>query len=104
METSTLLTTWGQPRIPQFGADRPKTMMAIALEVAAKTGFTVAELISPRRDRALVRARWEAMDRCRQETSASYPQIGGFFGGRDHTSILYAVRRHKALMGLANAR
>ena len=69
-------------------------MAGIIEEVAAKHGYLVTELKSPRRHRGLVLARQEAMWRCKMETNNSFPEIARALGGRDHTTILHGVRRH----------
>lgn len=78
------------PHIPP-----PTSMAAIANEVADKHGVSIFELKSVRKNRPSVLARQEFCFRCLYETSFSYGQIGHFLGGRDHTTILHAVRRHK---------
>lgn len=59
---------------------------------------TVAELKSPSRKKNLARARQAAMFLCRRLTGASFPDIGERFGGRDHTTVLYACDRVVELM------
>jgi hypothetical protein len=51
------------------------------------------ELISARRTASLVRPRQIAMFLCRNLTPNSLPVIGRKFGGRDHTTVLHAVRK-----------
>ena len=51
-----------------------------------------AELLSPRRPRAVAAARQLAMYLCRACTSVALERIGEAFGGRDHSTVLYAVR------------
>lgn len=63
----------------------------IILQVCNKHGITYTEIISPRREVRLVRARHEAMWRLKQETAMSFPSIGRRFN-RDHTTVLHAVR------------
>jgi chromosomal replication initiator protein len=57
----------------------------------------VAELFSKKRTRAIARPRQVAMWLCREVTSHSYPEIGDAFGGRDHTTVIHAVRTIEAL-------
>ena len=76
----------------------PLTMKEIIRQVAQKYGYTAFELKSARRARGLVRARHEAMWVCRKQTQNSLPQIGRAFGGRDHTTVLHACRRHEERM------
>ena len=52
-----------------------------------------ADLLSERRTRAVARPRQVAMWLCKQLTTRSLPDIGRRFGGRDHTTVLHAVRR-----------
>lgn len=76
----------------------------IALDVGKKHGVKLNEITSIRRARYIVLARDEALWRCRNETSLSFPQIGRLFGGRDHSTILVAIRRHeKRMREAANA-
>ena len=56
-----------------------------------------ADLISERRNRAIARPRQAAMWLAKQLTTRSLPDIGRRFGGRDHTTVLHAVRRIEAL-------
>jgi chromosomal replication initiator protein len=56
-----------------------------------------ADLISERRNRAIARPRQAAMWLAKHLTSRSLPDIGRRFGGRDHTTVLHAVRRIEAL-------
>ena len=67
----------------------------IKREVGRKYGVSIQELEGPSRDRRIVRARFEAMARVRSETSCSFPEIGYYFGRRDHTSVIYACKRFK---------
>ena len=48
---------------------------------------------SKKRTRALVRPRQIAMSLAKELTSMSLPDIGGAFGGRDHTTVLHACRK-----------
>jgi chromosomal replication initiator protein len=49
-------------------------------------------LLSARRSRDVVRPRQIAMFLAKALTSRSLPEIGRRFGGRDHTTVLHAVR------------
>ena len=50
-----------------------------------------------RRTRSVARPRQAAMWLAKQLTTRSLPDIGKRFGGRDHTTVLHAVRRIEAL-------
>ncbi len=52
----------------------------------------VAELFSKKRTRAIARPRQVAMWLCREVTNHSFPEIGDAFGGRDHTTVIHAVK------------
>jgi len=82
-------------------ANTPATISqaeTILREVCLSHRIRRNELLSARRDAALVRARHEACWRMKNETSLSYPQIGRLLGGRDHTTILHGVRKHAERM------
>jgi chromosomal replication initiator protein len=78
------------------GADRP-TLRSIALQTAKYFRLTLAELKSPARRQALVLARGVAFVLMREMTDKSLEQIGAYFGGRDHTTVLHACRRTEKL-------
>jgi len=50
-------------------------------------------MASPRRARAVARPRQIAMYLAKQLTTRSLPEIGRKFGGRDHTTVMHAVRK-----------
>jgi len=52
----------------------------------------VADLFSKKRTRAIARPRQVAMWLCREVTTHSFPEIGDAFGGRDHTTVIHAVK------------
>ncbi|MEJ8473426.1 chromosomal replication initiator protein DnaA [Roseibium algae] len=60
-------------------------------------GVSKADLLSPCRSRNLVRPRQIAMFLSKVLTPRSLPEIGKRFGGRDHTTVLHAVRKIEAL-------
>ena len=61
-------------------------------------GFTVEDLCGKSRRRPLVIARQIGMYVFRELTDFSYPRIAEQFGGRDHTTVIHAVEKIKALM------
>ncbi len=61
-------------------------------------GLTVEDLCGSSRSRVLVTARQIAMYLCRELTDLSLPKIGAQFGGRDHTTVMHADRKIRALM------
>jgi len=72
---------------------------AIQLAVLAEyPGVTMYDLKSPRRNATMVRARQIAMYLSKTITARSLPEIGRRFGGRDHTTVLHAVRKIEAMV------
>ena len=59
---------------------------------------TPEEICSPSRSRPLVTARQMAMYLCRELTDLSLPKIGERFGGRDHSTVIYANNKVRELM------
>ena len=56
-------------------------------------GVRAAELKSSRRTRSLVQPRMLAMFLSRKHTQAAYSEIGEFFGGRNHSTVMSAVAK-----------
>jgi chromosomal replication initiator protein len=75
-----------------IGSVRNVGMENIQKTVADYYKIKVAELFSKKRTRAIARPRQLAMWLCREVTSHSYPEIGDAFGGRDHTTVIHAVK------------
>ncbi|MFJ4321703.1 chromosomal replication initiator protein DnaA [Streptomyces tricolor] len=74
------------------------TATAIMAATADYFGLTVDDLCGSSRGRQLVTARQIAMYLCRELTDLSLPKIGAQFGGRDHTTVMHADRKIRALM------
>ncbi|MFI5809111.1 chromosomal replication initiator protein DnaA [Streptomyces sp. NPDC051561] len=74
------------------------TAPAIMSATADYFGLTVDDLCGSSRSRVLVTARQIAMYLCRELTDLSLPKIGAQFGGRDHTTVMHADRKIRALM------
>ncbi|MDX9706180.1 MAG: chromosomal replication initiator protein DnaA [Azospira sp.] len=72
--------------------NRQITVENIQKTVADYYKIKVADLFSPKRTRAIARPRQVAMWLAKDLTAHSYPMIGDAFGGRDHTTVLHAVR------------
>ena len=77
--------------------DRQITVENIQKTVAEHYKLRVSDLLSPRKTRNLARPRQMAMALCKELTEHSLPEIGAAFGGRDHTTVLYACRKIDAL-------
>ena len=73
--------------------DRRVSVDEIQKKVAQHYNVRVSDLSSNRRARAIARPRQVAMYLCKQLTARSLPEIGRKFGGRDHTTVMHAVRK-----------
>ena len=74
-------------------------------EVSTRHGVSPDDIIGPQRFRDIAHARQEVAWQVRQAHDAfgnprfSLPQIGTWLGGRDHTTIIHAIRAHEKRMG-----
>lgn len=73
--------------------DSEITASTIIGKTADYFGITIEELTGTSRSRVYVTARQIAMYLCRQLTDLSLPKIGDHFGGKDHTTVMYAVKK-----------
>uniref|UniRef100_UPI0035A8FBCE chromosomal replication initiator protein DnaA n=1 Tax=Mesorhizobium sp. LHD-90 TaxID=3071414 RepID=UPI0035A8FBCE len=71
--------------------------------VARHYNVSKTELLSNRRTRTIVKPRQVAMYLAKVMTPRSLPEIGRRFGGRDHTTVLHAVRKIEDLSGNDNS-
>jgi chromosomal replication initiator protein len=83
---------------------RPQEPKRIKIEdiqrvVARQYNVSRSDLLSSRRTANVVRPRQVAMYLAKTLTLRSLPEIGRRFGGRDHTTVLHAVRKIEALVG-----
>ena len=77
---------------------RPRiTIDEIQRAVCAHYRLDKSEMASKRRVRAIARPRQVAMYLAKELTPRSYPEIGRRFGGRDHSTVIHAVRTVEAL-------
>ncbi|MCH7634019.1 MAG: chromosomal replication initiator protein DnaA [Proteobacteria bacterium] len=77
--------------------DRRVTIEEIQKRVAEHFNIRISDMHSARRARAVARPRQVAMYLAKQLTSRSLPEIGRKFGGRDHTTVMHAVRKVEEL-------
>ncbi len=77
--------------------DRRVTIEEIQKKVAQHFNIRLADMHSARRARAVARPRQVAMYLAKQLTTRSLPEIGRKFGGRDHTTVMHAVKRIEEL-------
>ena len=77
--------------------ERRVTIDEIQRRVAEHFNIRLSEMASERRARAVARPRQIAMYLAKQLTTRSLPEIGRKFGGRDHTTVMHAVRKIEEL-------
>ncbi len=83
-----------------FRASRRRiTIDEIQRRVSEHYKIRQAEMVSARRAREVARPRQVAMYLAKQLTPRSLPEIGRKFGGRDHTTVIHAVRQIERLRG-----
>ncbi len=75
--------------------EKEKTITSDAIQRAVADHFQIklTELKSKKRTKNLVMPRQVAMYLCRDLTNLSYPEIGKYFGGKDHTTVIHACRQ-----------
>lgn len=78
-------------------SERRITIDEIQKKVAEHFNIRLADMHSARRARAVARPRQVAMYLAKQLTPRSLPEIGRKFGGRDHTTVIHAVRKIEEL-------
>ncbi len=93
----------GKPITQEFAKDALRDMLAaqdklVTIENIQKTvaeyfKIRTSDLLSAKRSRTIARPRQIAMTLAKELTSHSLPEIGEAFGGRDHTTVLYATRK-----------
>ena len=80
-------------------SQRKVTIEEIMRKVCEHYNLRMSDMLSPRRARSVARPRQMAMFLSKTLTSKSLPEIGRRFGGRDHTTVLHAVRKIEELKG-----
>ena len=79
-------------QVPEISAS---TIMAVTAEFFS---VSIDDLCGPGKTKALAQARQISMYLCRELTDLSLPKIGAQFGGRDHTTVMYAERKINQLL------
>ena len=83
--------------------ERRVTIEEIQRKVAEHFNIKLAEMASTRRARVVARPRQVAMYLAKQLTPRSLPEIGRKFGGRDHTTVMHAVKKIEELIASDNS-
>jgi len=78
-------------------SQRRITIDDIQRKVADYYNIRLSDLLSARRSRTIARPRQVAMYLSKLLTTRSLPEIGRKFGGRDHTTVIHAVKRIESL-------
>ena len=89
---------WRSAKPWMKGCVVPPIPKRIIAECLIKHQIKYIHVASECRNYELVTCRQEICYRLKEETSYSLPQIGRLLGGRDHTTVLFAIRRHKEIM------
>lgn len=72
----------------------PERILAVCAE---HFGLTVADITGASRRKELVFARQATMSLCRTLLGMSYPALGKVFGGKDHSTVLYSIRKFQKI-------
>ena len=80
-------------------SERKVTVEEIQRAVSEHYNIRLSDLVGPRRHRTVARPRQVAMWLSKQLTPRSLTEIGRRFGGRDHTTVMHAVKRIEELKG-----
>ena len=86
-------------QLTRSGAEKRVRVEDILKFVSRHYNVSRADILSARRTRTIVRPRQIAMYLAKTMTPRSLPEIGRRFGGRDHTTVLHAVRKIEAERG-----
>jgi len=79
-------------------SDRRTTIDQIQKKVAEHFNVKISDMHSARRSRTVARPRQIAMFLSKNLTTRSLPEIGRKFGGRDHTTVIHAIKKVKELV------
>ena len=83
--------------LSRAGVPQPLDSSTILAVVASRYGCTSSELCENTKDRSITLPRQIAMFLCRELLGESYPSIGLLFGGKDHSTVMYATKKIEKL-------
>ncbi|MBI5657766.1 MAG: chromosomal replication initiator protein DnaA [Geobacter sp.] len=95
LTSSKVTLTMAKEVLKDIIVDKSKDISIEAIQKAVADHFQlkVAELKSDKRLKTLVLPRQIAIYLCRDLTKASFPEIGDRFGGKDHSTVIYSVKK-----------
>ena len=67
-------------------------------QVAQKMNVTIPDILGSQRQNQLVLARQVAMYICRTRLGLSYPELGRIFGGKDHSTVIHAIKKIEQML------
>jgi chromosomal replication initiation ATPase DnaA len=82
--------------LPQKPSRQTFPISKILNAVSEAAWFELGDIIGPSREHHLVKARMAAYYLCRTHSKASFPRIGQFVGGRDHSTVIYGYQQVKS--------
>ncbi len=78
--------------------DKNISIDSIQKKVSSYYNLSLSDMSSSRRSISIARPRQIAMYLCKGLTSYSYPEIGKAFGGKDHTTVIHAVKKIESII------
>ena len=94
----TLEQAFDQVFYPSLGVKKEATPEDIVKLVCKYCNTKVADIKSKRKNNSVLIPRQIAMYSIRKVTNLSYPEIGRFFGGKDHSTVIHSIKKIESLL------